>query len=72
MVEGEGCQHIILPPTRILPSSDEHGVHSLQVEGTIISDHATMAEATFAHFETLLGSWVDCEFSLDLDFLGTQ
>jgi hypothetical protein len=47
-------------------------IHSLQVEGAVVSDHATMAEASFTHFEGLLGTTVDRQYSLDLDFLGTH
>lgn len=43
-------------------------IHSLQVEGAVVSDHATMAEASFTHFEGLLGTTVDRQYSLDLDF----
>jgi hypothetical protein len=31
-----------------------------------------MAEATFYHFQAVLGTAMDHEFSLDLDFLGTH
>jgi hypothetical protein len=34
-------------------------IHSLQADGAVISDHAAMAEATFTHFEGLLGTSVD-------------
>jgi hypothetical protein len=47
-------------------------IHSLQVDGAVISDHAAMAEASFTHFEGPLGTSVDRQYSLDLDFLGTQ
>jgi hypothetical protein len=47
-------------------------IHNLQVEGAVVSDHATMAEASFTHFEGLLGTTVDRQYSLDLDFLGTH
>jgi hypothetical protein len=47
-------------------------IHCLQVDGTVISDHAAMAEAAFSHFEGLLGTSVDRLHSLDLDFLGTH
>jgi hypothetical protein len=36
-----------------------------------VSDHAAMAEATFEHFQSLLGISVNRLHSLDLDFLGT-
>jgi exonuclease III len=45
-------------------------IHSLTVDGAVIGDHAAMAEATFEHFQSLLGTAVDREFSLDLDFIG--
>jgi hypothetical protein len=45
-------------------------IHSLQVDDAVISDHATIAEAAFTHFESLLGTSVDRQHSLDLDFLG--
>jgi hypothetical protein len=45
-------------------------VHNLQVDGTVISDHAAIAEAAFQHFEGLLGTSVGRDFSLNLDFLG--
>ena len=45
-------------------------IHSLQV--TVISDHAAMAEASYTHFEGLLGTSVDRQFSIDLDFLETH
>jgi hypothetical protein len=41
------------------------------VGDAVVSDHAAMAEATFAHFEGLLGTSVARAHSLDLDFLGT-
>ena len=44
----------------------------MQVDGAVISDHAAMAEATFTHFEGLLGTSVDRVHSLDLDFLSTH
>jgi hypothetical protein len=47
-------------------------IHSLQVEGAVISDHAAMAGAAFSHFESLLGTSIDRLHSLDLDFLGTH
>jgi hypothetical protein len=47
-------------------------IHSLQVGGAVISDHATMAEAAFTHFEGLLGTSVERQHSLDLDFLDTH
>jgi hypothetical protein len=47
-------------------------IHSMQVDGAGISDHAAMAEATFTHFEGLLGTSVDRVHSLDLDFLSTH
>jgi hypothetical protein len=47
-------------------------IHSLQVDGAVVSDHAAMAEASFTHFENLLGTSVDRQHSLDLDFLGTR
>lgn len=47
-------------------------IHSLQADGAVISDHAAMAEATFTHFEGLLGTLVDRLHLLDLDFLGTH
>jgi hypothetical protein len=31
-----------------------------------------MAEATFDHFQAMLGMAADREFSLDLDFIGTH
>jgi hypothetical protein len=46
-------------------------IHSIQVDGAVVSDHAAMAEATFEHFQSLLGASVDRLHSLDLDFLGT-
>jgi hypothetical protein len=45
-------------------------IHSLQVNGAVVVDHAAMAEATYDHFQALLGTAADREFSLDLDFLG--
>ena len=45
-------------------------IRSLQVDGAVISDHAAMAEASFNHFQDLLGTSMDRQFSLDLDFLG--
>jgi hypothetical protein len=47
-------------------------VRSLQVDGAVISDHAAMAEAAFHHFEGLLGTSLDQDYSLDLDFLGVS
>jgi menaquinone-dependent protoporphyrinogen IX oxidase len=47
-------------------------IHNLQVGGTIISDHAAMAEAAFTHFEGMLGSSVDRHHSMYLDFLNTH
>jgi hypothetical protein len=47
-------------------------IHSLQVGGAVISDHAAMAEAAFTHFEGMLGTLVDRQHSLDLDFLNTH
>jgi hypothetical protein len=47
-------------------------VHSLQVGGAVVVEHAAMAEATFDHFQAVLGTATDREFSLDLDFLGTH
>jgi hypothetical protein len=47
-------------------------IHSLQVEGVVTSDHATMAGAAFAHFEGLLGTSEERQHSLDLDFLDTH
>ncbi|KAK1580093.1 hypothetical protein QYE76_072040 [Lolium multiflorum] len=44
-------------------------IHSLQVGGAVISDQAAMAEAAFTHFEGLLGTSVERQHSLDLDFL---
>jgi hypothetical protein len=41
------------------------------VDGAVVSDHAAMAEATFTHFEGLLGTSEHRLHSLDLDFLGT-
>jgi hypothetical protein len=47
-------------------------VHSLQVSGAVVVEHTAMAEATFDHFQAVLSTTTDREFSLDLDFLGTQ
>jgi hypothetical protein len=47
-------------------------IRSMQVDGVAIFDHAAMAEASFNHFQGLLGTALDREFSLDLDFLGTH
>jgi hypothetical protein len=44
-------------------------IHSLRVDNAIVSDHAAMAGATFAHFDGLLGTSVARTHSLDLDFL---
>jgi hypothetical protein len=46
-------------------------IHNLRVNDAVVSDHAAMAEATFAHFEGLLDTSVEQTHSLDLDFLGT-
>jgi hypothetical protein len=40
------------------------------VDDAVILDHAAMTEATFHHFQGLLGTSLDREFTLDLDFLG--
>jgi hypothetical protein len=45
-------------------------VRSHQVDHGVISDHAAMVVAAFHHFEGLLGTSVDQELSLDLEFLG--
>ncbi|XP_071679058.1 uncharacterized protein [Lolium perenne] len=42
-------------------------IHSLRADNAVVSDHAAMAEATFAHFEGLLGTSVARAHSLDLD-----
>jgi hypothetical protein len=47
-------------------------IHSLQVDGVVISDHVVMAEASFTHHDSLLGTTMDRKYSLDLDFLGTH
>jgi len=47
-------------------------IHSLQVDVAVVVDHAAMAEATYNHFQALLGTTIDREFSLDLDFLVTH
>ncbi|KAK1681084.1 hypothetical protein QYE76_041932 [Lolium multiflorum] len=44
-------------------------IHSLRVDNAVVSDHAAMAEATFAHFEGLLGTSVARDHSLYLEFL---
>jgi hypothetical protein len=46
-------------------------IHSLQVDGTVVSGHAAMAEASFTHFENLLGTSVDRQHSeLEVAFTG--
>jgi hypothetical protein len=47
-------------------------IHILQVDGTVIVEHATMAKSTFHDFQAFLVSAVDRDYSLDLDFLGTH
>uniref|UniRef100_A0ACD5ZDM3 Uncharacterized protein n=1 Tax=Avena sativa TaxID=4498 RepID=A0ACD5ZDM3_AVESA len=49
---------------------EKNVIHSLQVDGVVISDHASMAEASFDHFQGLLGTSLDQEYSLNLDYLG--
>jgi hypothetical protein len=50
----------------------KNAIHSLQVDGAVISDHAAMVEAAFDHFEGLLGMTVERQYSLDLGFLDTH
>lgn len=47
-------------------------IRSLRVEDEVVTDHAAMAEAAFSHFQSMLGTSEDRDFSLDLDFLGIQ
>jgi hypothetical protein len=37
-------------------------IHSLQVSGAVVAEHAAMAEATFDHFQAVLGTATDREF----------
>lgn len=46
-------------------------IHSLMVDGVVVSDHAAMAEAAFEHFSLLLGTTGQRD-SLDLDILGSR
>jgi exonuclease III len=45
-------------------------IRSLRVDNAMVVDHAAMAEATYDHFQGLLGTEVTRQHSLDLDFLG--
>jgi hypothetical protein len=47
-------------------------IHSLVADGAVVSDHATMAKATFDHFNMLLGTDEGREFSLNLELLGSR
>lgn len=70
MAEQGGREHSILHQHASY-QRQKNVIHSLQVNGAIVSCHEAMAEASFDQFLALAGTATDREFSLDPDFLGT-
>jgi hypothetical protein len=68
----EGDANMTFFHQQVVYRRQKNVIHSVRVDGVVITDHTAMGEANFDHFQSLLGTAQERKFLLDLEFLGTN